>query len=264
MALRRPSRNPDGRMPLREHLIELRKRLVLATLGIVVGAVVGWILYDRVFGALQDPLLHAAADRGVVASVNFAGLASAMDMKFKVALFIGALVSSPWWLYQLWAFITPGLTTRERRSAFGFLGAAVPMFLAGAAFAWYALPQAVSVLTEFVPEDATNLIDAQTYLSFVMRFVLAFGIAFLVPVIMVCLNLVGLVEGRTWVKAWRWAVLISCVFSAIMTPTPDVLTMLALASPTIVLYFSAVGISVLHDRRVAKRLGRSDDGALAR
>lgn len=240
-------------MSLREHLIELRKRLVLASIGLVVGGVLGWIVYDPVFGALQDPLLDAAAERGVTASVNFAGVASAMDMKFKVALFIGAIVSSPWWLYQLWAFITPGLTTRERRSAIGFIGAAVPMFLAGAAFAWYSLPQAVSVLTEFVPEDATNLIDAQTYLSFVMRFVLAFGLAFLLPVVMVCLNLVGLVRGRTWLKGWRWAVLISCVFSAIMTPTPDVLTMLVLATPTIALYMAAVGLSVLRDRRVDRR-----------
>lgn len=251
-------------MPLREHLVELRKRLVLAALGVLAGAVLGWIVYEPVFQSLQDPLLHAAEERGVTASVNFSGLASAMDMKFKVAIFIGALVSSPWWLYQLWAFVTPGLTTRERRSAIGFVAAAVPMFLGGAAFAWYTLPRAVTVLTEFVPQDATNLIDAQTYLSFVMRFVLAFGIAFLVPVLMVCLNLVGLVRGASWLKGWRWAVLISCVFSAVMTPTPDVLTMLVLAAPTIGLYMAAVGLSLLHDRRVDRRLGAAADGTVAR
>lgn len=250
-------------MPLREHLIELRKRLVLAALGVLVGAVLGWIVYDPVFQSLQDPLLHAAEERGVTASVNFAGLASAMDMKFKVAVFIGALVSSPWWLYQLWAFVTPGLTTRERRSAIGFVAVAVPMFLGGAAFAWYTLPRAVTVLTEFVPENATNLIDAQTYLSFVMRFVLAFGVAFLVPVLMVCLNLVGLVRGASWWKGWRWAVLISCVFSAVMTPTPDVLTMLVLALPTIGLYMAAVGLSILHDRRADRRIAAAADGTAA-
>jgi sec-independent protein translocase protein TatC len=121
------------------------------------------------------------------------------------------------------------------------------------------------VLTEFVPEEATNLIDASTYLSFVMRFVLAFGVAFLVPVLMFCLNLVGLVRGATWLKGWRWAVLISCVFSAVMTPTPDVLTMMVLALPTIGLYMAAVGLSLLHDRRVDKRLGTADaDGTLTR
>jgi sec-independent protein translocase protein TatC len=238
-------------MPLREHLVELRKRLMLAALGVLVGAVLGWMVYDPAFQALQDPLLDAAAERNVVASV--------------VALFIGALVSSPWWLYQLWAFVTPGLTRKERRSAIGFVGVAVPMFLAGAAFAWYVLPRAVTVLTEFVPEEATNLIDASTYLSFVMRFVLAFGVAFLVPVLMFCLNLVGLVRGATWLKGWRWAVLISCVFSAVMTPTPDVLTMMVLALPTIGLYMAAVGLSLLHDRRVDKRLGTADaDGTLTR
>lgn len=245
-------------MPLREHLIELRKRLVLAALGVVVGGVLGWIVYDPVFRSLQDPLLDAAAERDVVASVNFAGLASAMDMKFKVALFIGALVSSPWWLYQLWAFVTPGLTRRERRSAIGFVGVAVPMFLAGAGFAWYVLPRAVAVLTEFVPEQATNLIDASTYLSFVMRFVLAFGVAFLVPVLMICLNLVGLVRGSTWLRGWRWAVLLSCIFSAVMTPTPDVVTMLVLAAPTAGLYMAAVGLSLLHDRRADRRSVESE------
>lgn len=252
-------------MPLREHLLELRKRLVLAAIGIVLGAVLGWIVYEFVFRSLQDPLLDAAAERGVTASVNFAGLASAMDMKFKVSIFIGAIVSSPWWLYQLWAFVTPGLTRRERSSAIGFVAVAVPMFLAGAAFAWFVLPRAVVVLTEFVPEDATNLIDAQTYLSFVMRFILAFGIAFLVPVLMVCLNLVGMVRGAAWLRGWRWAVLISMVFSAVMTPTPDVLTMLVLAAPTIGLYMAAVGVSVLNDRRRAKRLAAAEaDGTLQR
>lgn len=250
-------------MPLREHLLELRKRLFFAALGIVLGAVFGWIAYERVFAALQEPLLDAAAERGIIASVNFSGLASAIDIKFKVALFIGALVSSPWWIYQLWAFVTPGLTRKERRSAIGFVAAAVPMFLGGAAFAWYVLPRAVTVLTEFVPEDATNLIDASTYLSFVMRFILAFGIAFFVPVLMVCLNLVGLVRGSAWLKGWRWAVLLSFVFSAVMTPTPDVLTMAALAAPTIALYMSAVGLSLLHDRRVDRRLAASGDRTLS-
>ncbi|WP_034647871.1 twin-arginine translocase subunit TatC [Cellulomonas sp. HZM] len=239
-------------MPLRAHLVELRRRVVLASLGILVGAVVGWIFYDPVFEALQRPILQVAQERDTVVSINFAGLATAVDMKVKVAFFIGLIVSSPWWIYQLWAFINPGLTHKERVRVYGFLAAAVPLFLGGAAFAAAMLPNAVRVLTEFTPDGATNLIDAQTYLSFVMRFVLAFGLAFLLPAIMVALTLGGVVRASTWARGWRWAVLLSFTFAAVMTPTPDILSMMLLALPVCALYFIALGIGLLHDRRAAR------------
>ncbi len=240
-------------MPLRAHLLELRKRIFLAALGILLGAIVGWVLYDPVFTALTDPLIHTAEERGILAAPNFGGVATAIDMRVKVAVFLGALVSSPWWLYQLFAFITPGLTGREKRYAFGFLGAAVPLFAAGAAVAWFLLPRAVAILNDFVPEGSASLIDAQNYLSFVMRFILAFGIAFLVPVVMVTLTLLGIVAAATWLKGWRWAVLISFTFSAVMTPTADVLSMIAIALPICALYFAAYAVCALHDRRTANR-----------
>ncbi|MGO1295256.1 MAG: twin-arginine translocase subunit TatC, partial [Cellulosimicrobium funkei] len=106
----RTPRDPEGRMPLREHLVEIRKRLFLAAIGIVLGAVVGWIVYEPVLQALQQPLVDAAERRNVLTGLNFEGVATAIDMKVKVSLFLGVLLSSPWWLYQLFAFITPGLT----------------------------------------------------------------------------------------------------------------------------------------------------------
>ena len=153
----------------------------------------------------------------------------------------------------MFVFITPGLTSKEKRYAFGFIGAAVPLFLGGIALAWVMLPRAVALLNEFVPDGSANLINAQMYLGFVMRLMLAFGIAFLVPVIMVALNTMGVVRASTWLAGWRWAVLISFLFAAIMTPTPDVLTMFTVALPVCALYFAAYGVSVLHDRRVDKR-----------
>jgi len=240
-------------MPLREHLRELRKRLFLAACGLAVGAVLGWMLYDPVFKSLQQPLLDTAAHRGGFVSVNFSGLATAFDMKIKVSLFLGMIVTSPWWLYQLWAFITPGLTRRERTYAIGFLGAAVPLFFAGSWLAWWTLPTAVRVLTDFTPKGAANLIDAQVYLSFVMQFVIAFGLAFVLPVVMVAVNFAGLVRASTWAKGWRWAVLLSFVFAAVMTPTPDAITMIVMALPIVVLYFTALGICLVHDRRIDNR-----------
>lgn len=239
-------------MPLRAHLVELRHRLFLAVLGLFVGAVIGWFLYDPVFAALQQPVQDVASRRGELITLNFSGLATALDMQIKVSFFLGVLISSPWWIYQLWAFVTPGLTSRERRYAFGFVGAAVPLFLAGAALAWWALPNAVRLLIEFTPAGASNITDAQTYLSFVMRLVLAFGLAFLLPVLMVALNFAGIGSAAMWRRSWRWAVMVAFVFAAVMTPTPDAITMLMVALPICGLYFLALFVCELHDRRVNK------------
>jgi sec-independent protein translocase protein TatC len=240
-------------MPLRAHLVELRRRLFLAALGVVVGAVIGWFLYDPVFAALQQPLVRVAEERDTLIALNFSGIATSFDMRVKVSVFLGVILSSPWWLYQFWAFVTPGLNHKERVYTFGFLGVAVPLFLAGAFVAWWALPNAVKLLTEFTPTGATNLIDAQTYLGFVMRLMLAFGLAFLLPVVMVALNFAGIGTAATWRKAWRWAVMVAFIFAAIMTPTPDAVTMLAVALPICGLYFVALGVCVLHDRRVDRQ-----------
>ena len=240
-------------MPLRAHLVELRRRVFLAALGVVVGAVVGWFLYEPVFTALQQPIVSVAEERGTLIGLNFTSMASSFDMQVKVSFFLGVFLSSPWWLYQFWAFVTPGLTRRERLYAVGFVAVAVPLFLAGAFVAWWVLPNAVHLFTAFTPTGAANLIDAQTYLGFVMRIMIAFGIAFLLPVVMVALNFAGIGTAAAWRKGWRWAVLLSFVFAAIITPTPDAVTMLAVAVPMCALYFVALGVCILHDRRVDRR-----------
>ena len=120
---------PGGRMPLRAHLVELRRRVFLAAIGVVVGAVIGWFLYDPVFTALQRPIELVAAERDDLITLNFAGIATSFDMQVKVSFFLGVILSSPWWLYQFWAFVTPGLTRRERGYAHRLRGrrrAAVP------------------------------------------------------------------------------------------------------------------------------------------
>ncbi len=129
----------------------------------------------------------------------------------------------------------------------------MPLFLGGAAVAWWALPHAVRMLLSFTPAGAQNLIDAPTYMSFVMRVVLAFGIAFLLPVVMVALNFVGLVTGRSWLRGWRWAIVVVFTFAAIATPTPDPWTMLMVALPMVLLYFAAVWVCTLHDKRVDRK-----------
>lgn len=258
MPLTSRRRNPEGRMPLREHLRELRRRVGLAAAGVLVGAVVGWVLYTPVIEALQEPIL--ALDRDGLVALNFPGVATSFDIRVKVSLFLGVILSSPWWLLQLWLFVTPGLTRRERRYTLGFVGAGAPLFVAGTALAWAVLPNAVRILTEFTPSGGANLIDAQMYMSFVMRVLLAFGVAFVLPVLMVGLSFAGVVRARTWLAGWRWAVVLVFTFAAVASPTPDVVTMFVLALPMLALYFVAVGIAHLRERR---RPGPAAAGATA-
>ncbi|HEX5560033.1 MAG TPA: twin-arginine translocase subunit TatC [Nocardioidaceae bacterium] len=246
-------------MPLRDHLRELRNRLFKAGLALLAGSVAGWFLYDPVLEALARPLfeLQQAGNRNIMP--NLGGVTQAFDLKIKISIFIGAIVSSPLWIYQLWAFITPGLTRKERRYALGFLAAAVPLFLAGAWLAYLFVPNAVRFLVGFTPEGYANFLSVPEYLGFVMRIILAFGVSFLVPVVLVALNMIGLLRGRTILKAWRWVVVVAFTFAAMATPTPDVLSMFLLALPLLALFAIAIAITMLNDRRRERLATAFDD-----
>lgn len=253
MATLRRKRSPDGRMSLGDHLRELRRRFIIAALAIVVGSVVGWVEYDRLFTAIMAPLRKLAKERGGLININFNGITQPFTVQLQVALFVGVILASPVWLYQVWGFIVPGLTKREKRTAMAFVGAAVPLFLAGCFLATKVVPNAVHILISFAPKGAASLQDAAAYLTFVTRFILAFGLAFLLPVFLVGLNAAHILPARVMLKGWRIAVLLIFVFAAVMTPTPDAWTMLVLALPMVGLFYVAVGVSMLLDRRRARR-----------
>jgi sec-independent protein translocase protein TatC len=244
----------DGRMSLGAHLIELRKRLFLAALAVVVGMVVGWFLSDFVLEALRTPIEELSAAQGRVASLNFTDVSSAFDLRLQIAFTAGVVISSPFWLYQLWAFMVPGMKKKEKQYAVGFVAAAVPLFLAGCAAGWFVLPHMVVLLTGFAPQDTTAIISARVYYDFVLKLVLAIGIAFVLPVFLVLLNFAGVLSARAILKSWRIAILAITLFTAIATPAADVMSMFLLAIPMILLYFGAAGIAALNDRRRAKRL----------
>lgn len=245
-------------MPLRAHLVELRNRVVVSAAFVLLGAIVGWYLYDWLIIQIQAPLetVREEYERENTA-INYSGVTSAFNQRVTLSIWVGVILSSPVWIYQIWAFITPGLTRKERWYGLGFMAAAVPLFLAGVSLAWLVLPNAVTFLIAFTPDDdiSASFLPANEYVSFVTRVMLAFGVAFLTPVVMVALSMVGLVSARTWLKGWRIAVVLAFVFSAIASPSPDVITMFALAGPMIVLYMLAVVVTVVVDRRRAKRLG---------
>jgi sec-independent protein translocase protein TatC len=249
MAALRHRRKTDGRMSLGDHLRELRRRLVIAAVAIALGSVLGWLEYDRLFTALMAPLRQVAAERHGLVNINFGGITQPFTVQLQVAVFVGIIVASPIWLYQVWGFIVPGLTRREKRTTIAFIGAAVPLFLLGCFLATLAVPRAVEVLLGFTPQGAANLPDAALYLTFVTRFILAFGLAFLLPVFLVGLNVAHILPARIMLKGWRIAVLLIFVFAAMMTPTPDAWTMIALALPMVGLFYAAVGVATLLDRR---------------
>ena len=236
-------------MSLGDHLRELRNRITISAIAILIGGVVGWVNYNRVIDALTRPLTELDKQRDGVVNINFAGMTDAFALQLTTSLFVGLIIASPIWLFQIWGFIVPGLTKKEKLVARLFVVAAVPLFLAGCFFAFIMVPKAVAVLLGFTPDGAYNLQDGAQYLNFVLKFIVAFGCAFLLPVFLVALNLVGVLSARSMLKSWRPAIMIILVFAAIMTPTPDAYTMLFLASPMVLLYFASVGLAFLFDRR---------------
>ena len=241
-------------MSLSGHLKELRNRLFWSALFIIGGSVAGWFMFDTVFNELQRPIVELAAKPGSNATINFPTVVSALDVRVQVSIFLGILMSAPIWLYNLWAFVTPGLKKRERRYTIGFVLASVPLFIGGTALAWSSLPAFVVVLVGFTPDGAANVINASEYILFTIRILLVFGLAFVMPVALVMLNFAGVITAQNIIKSWRMAVFVSAVVGAIATPVAEPMAMFLLMGPLLILYFVAAGIAYLHDKRVAKKL----------
>jgi sec-independent protein translocase protein TatC len=241
-------------MSLSGHLKELRNRLFWSALFIIGGSIAGWYLFDFVFNELQRPIVELASKPGSNVTINFPTVVSAFDVRLQVSIFLGILMSAPVWLYNLWAFITPGLKKREKRYTIGFVVASVPLFIGGTALAWSSLPTFVVVLVGFTPEGAANVINASDYILFTIRILLVFGLAFVLPVALVMLNFAGVITAQNIIKSWRMAVFISAVVGAIATPVAEPMAMFLLMVPLLILYFLAAGIAFLHDKRVARKL----------
>jgi sec-independent protein translocase protein TatC len=254
MAITATGEAARGRMPLLAHLIELRRRLLVAAIAVVAGAVIGWFLSADVLDALRAPLVEFARSTHRLATLNYDSISGAFDLRFRIALYLGFALSSPAWLSQIWAFVVPALTRRERRYAVGFLGTAIPLFLGGCAAGWLVVPHMVLLLTSFAPAGSASLVQASNYVDFVLKLVLAIGVAFVLPLFLVLLDLVGVLGARTILRGWRVAVLAVVGFTALVTPSADVVSMCLLALPMLGLYFAAAGVAALHDRRVASRL----------
>ncbi|MCO4694562.1 twin-arginine translocase subunit TatC [Streptomyces sp. NPDC096538] len=254
-------------MPLVDHLRELRNRLAKAVLAIVVVSVVAAFYSEQLMQFLAEPVPKCDSltnsDGGNCAIVSFNTLTSPFTTTIKVSLMAGLVVSSPVWLYQLWAFVAPGLHKHEKKYTYVFVSAAVPLFAGGALLSYVILPVSIKVLLSLTPGGSANILSLDEVLDFTIRMVLIFGLAFELPLLLVMLNMVGIVSGRRMLGWWRGVVMGVFVFGAVATPTTDPVGMLALSVPIIVLFFFAVGFSLLNDRRRERREseGLADDEA---
>jgi sec-independent protein translocase protein TatC len=259
---RKEEKDPEGRMPLAEHLRELRNRLAKALLAIAVITIVAAFYYNDIINVITRPILDSVGCKGVTftdlaasksetrcATMTVSGLLTSFTLALKVSLMAGLVFASPVWLYQLWGFIAPGLHKHEKKYAYGFVGTGVPLFLCGAYFAYAILPTTAKVLIGFTPDNAANLLPVDDLLNLVLRMVLVFGLSFELPLLLVFLNLIGAITGKRMLGWWRGMIMGITVFAAIATPSTDPLSMLALAAPIWVLYFGAVLFSLLNDRR---------------
>lgn len=249
-----PKWDRDRRMSLGAHLVELRKRLMLAALALLVGMVVAFIIADPVIHYITEPIRIITGKRGDdFSALNFESVTSAFDLRMRIAFSIGLFLSAPVWLWQIWAFIMPGLTRKEIGYTIGFVVAAVPLFFAGCYLGILIMPHVIELMWSFTPEGGTNFYKAQEYYDFVFKLMIVIGVSFVLPVFLVALNVAGIMSGRAILKGWRIAIIVATVFAALATPAADVVSMLMLAGILIVLFFAAAGLSMLFDLRKRKK-----------
>ena len=244
----------DGRMALTDHLRELRARLLKSVAVILVVLVASLFFFDQIYDAVYWPAKQAqkALPEGqLVLSTNGAG--AGLLIYLKLCGFAAVVISAPFWLYQIWAFILPGLHPRERKWTRVFAAIAGPLFLIGAALGYVTLAKGIEILVGFNPDGLVNLVSFDDYLSFFTRTVLVFGISFEIPLFVVLLNLAGVLKGKTLGAYRPWMIVGVFVFAAIATPSADPFTMSLMAVPMVLLFLISEVIARSNDRRRAKK-----------
>ena len=255
--MRGPRPTPDDfRMTLGEHLGELRRRILVSLLAIIAGTIVAFIFRHQMLSALTRPYCHLPASYRLESSrctLVVTGVLDAFTVTLKLSLYVGLVLSSPVWLWQLWRFVTPGLHQNERRYAVAFVGSSVTLFALGALVAYITLSNGLHFLLSFATGGLTSLLTFDSYLSYVVAMVLVFAVSFEFPLLVIMLNLVNVLSFarlRRWTRAVIFGIF---VFAAVATPSQDPFTMLALSLPMCALYGIAIGFAYLHDRRAARR-----------
>ena len=250
--------NPEGRMALMDHLHELRNRVVKMALALAAGMTAGFIFFSQAWHVIERPLCsatirgHSGCRTLGVNQLVLNGPLDAFYLRVKVALIVGVILSSPIWLYQIWAFVAPGLYAREKRWSYIFLGAAIPLFGIGITLCYLSLGRSMRYLLGLTPSGVGNYIQVDQYMSFVMAMMLAFGLAFEVPLLIVMLNLARVLTHERFRKWRRMLIFGVFLIAGMANPSPDPLTMLILGGGCALLVEVAEFIVWSHDRRRAR------------
>ncbi|HEY1330811.1 MAG TPA: twin-arginine translocase subunit TatC [Actinomycetota bacterium] len=245
---KRRRRNPTGTMTLMEHLGELRTRLIICMLALLVAAIPAWFLYGPVFTFLSNPFCSfmtahptLAANPAHPCNLYWNSPVEPFLVKVKVVSVLALGIALPVVLYEGWRFITPGLTSRERRYSVPFVLSSMVLFGLGAAFALFTLPKALNFLLGFAGTIRVALIlSVAKYLGFTLLLILAFGVSFEFPLLLIFLMMVGVLSSRRLLQWQRYAVVGIAVFAAVITPSQDWFTMSAMMVPLIVFYYLAI------------------------
>jgi sec-independent protein translocase protein TatC len=246
-------------MPVLDHLRELRRRVIVMVLILAAGAVVGWFLYGHVLNILRDPYCSVPAKyrfqpQGTANCVLiYHGVLEGFTTRLKVSTIAGAVLTAPLWLYQIWAFITPGLRQKERKYTLIFVFASTGLFAAGMALAYVVLSRGLRFVLQQSGYGTGALLTLNDYISFVTTLLLVFGAAFELPLIVVMANFAGVLPARLLRRSRRVAIFLIFLFAAVATPSTDPYTMCAMAIPMVLLFEGAIQIATVHDRRKARR-----------
>ena len=242
-----------GRMSLMEHLVELRTRIIRCVIAIAIGGVLGWFAFDPVIEILRVPLEKLSDDPNV--SDKFLALdpLEIFMLRIKMSAYLGIALSMPVILWQVWKFVAPGLYQNERRYATAFVASSTLLFALGAAVAYFTLPEALEFLKSMGGGNVVFQFSLEKYVTLILYMMLAFGVGFQFPIVVVFLQLVGIVSPQQLASFRRFAVVIIFVIAAVITPSADPISLIALALPMVLFY----EISILIGRVIARSRRRN-------
>lgn len=244
-------------MTLFEHLAELRTRLFRAALALVVGTAVGYAVFEPVFGFLIEPYCELPqalrTDPEGACQVAAFGVLDAFSVRIKTSVVIGLFIGGPVIFYQLWRFVSPGLSGREKRYAVPFVFGSQVLFGGGLVFAAFIIPQGLRVLLSMGGDQITPLLGAHQYLSFVLTTAVAFGLVFELPLVLIFLSLVGAVSARNLRRFRPYAIVLAAGGAALITPTTDPVTMIAMMGPMLLFYELSILVAWLIERSRRRR-----------
>jgi len=252
-----PASSDEGRMTFMEHLIELRSRVMKAAIAIGIGAVVGWVIYPHVISLLLNPYRHIAGQSIADGKLLATGPAEGFAIRIKLTMYVAIAIAMPVLLWQIWRFVSPGLYKHEKRYAMPFVAAAVTLFLMGAGIAYWTLPAALDWLAHIGGSNITQAYTADKYFQLIAYMMLAFGVCFEFPILLVFLQMAGIVKNQQLRDYWRQTVVIITIVVAVATPSNDPISMLALTIPLVIFFFGAIGIGWIMERRKRKSAAAS-------